>query len=809
MDYKIVKKDGYRELMSHGGPVLGIGEHSSVKLIEKDGYIFKDLAGSGELLPYEDWRLDARTRAGDLASRLSVEEIAGLMLYSSHQIVPATNELFFAGSYDGKAFEESGAAPWDLTDQQKEFLTKDHIRHVLAMKLKDARTAARWNNEMQALAENTGFGIPVNISSDPRHGASEVSAEFKAGNGRDTSKWPEGIGLSATFDPEICRQFAGIAAREYRAMGITTALSPQIDLATEPRWMRFGDTFGEHVELTIDMAKAYCDGMQTNESPLMEENAGGQNGGVDAGMRTCAAKSDPGAAGTMAEKAAADLGWGRFSVNAMAKHWPGGGTGEGGRDAHFAYGKYAVYPGQNFAQHLKPFTQGAFALDGPTRQAAAIMPYYTISWDADALCSEHVGNSFNHYLIHDLLREKYGYDGVVCTDWGITHDHADGVAPRGGACWGVEALTPAQRHYKALMNGVDQFGGNNEIAPVLEAYAMGCERHGEAFMRQRMEQSAVRLLVNMFRCGLFENPYVDSGESNAIVGCEAFCQAGMEAQRKSVVLLKNGGAPDGRNYDKVSAGPAVRRMPGAPVLPLPRCKVYVPKRYIRKYTDFFGRTCGDAWVDPIPEDILKKYYDIVSSPEDADAAIVLIMAPECECYQPEDMASGGNGYFPISLQYRPYTAKLARRMSIAGGDPCETFTDRSYYGKTNVTINEQDLDNVLEMRRRMGDKPVIVIDVLNKPSVMAEFEPAADAIVVEFGVQPEAVLDVISGRCEPSGLLPIQIPRDMDVVEQQLEDVSFDMEPYTDSCGYTYDFAFGMDWQGPIRDARTERYRRI
>lgn len=767
MTFKYEEKDGYCLYFNEKGPMLGLSQNTQVKLIEEDGCLFKDFAGTGQLLPYEDWRLDARSRAKDLASRLSVEDMAGLMLYSVHQLVPATNDLFFCGTYDGKDYDRSGADPWDLTDQQREFLTKDKIRHVLAMKLADAGTAARWNNNMQALAENTGFGIPVSISSDPRHGAGAVTTEYKAGNG-DTSKWPEGIAMSATFDPQICYEFGKIASREYRAMGITTALSPQIDLATDPRWNRFGDTFGEHEQLAIDMTKAYCDGMQTSIDPKNTDPA-----------------SDGAAAGQNP-----DSGWGPYSVSAMVKHWPGGATGEGGRDAHYAYGKYAVYPGNNFKQHLKPFTEGAFKLNGPTGRAASVMPYYTISWDADEHCTEHVGNSYNHYLIAELLREQCGFDGVVCTDWGITGDPCPETGCRGGACWGVETLTKAQRHYKVLMNDVDQFGGNNDAAPLLEAYKMGCEEHGEAFMRRRMERSAVRLLTNMFRCGLFENPYVDSEESRAIVGCPAFCQAGYEAQIKSVVLLKNQGR------DKRS------------VLPVKcRKKVYVPKRFIREYTDFFGHKMGNEWADPIERSVLEDYFDIADSPEEADMALVLIKAPESEGYQGEDRAKGGNGYFPISLQYRPYTAKSAREHSIAGGDPFEDFTDRGYAGKTSETLNEQDLDNVLEMRRRMGDKPVIVIDVLNKPSVMAEFEPCADAIVVEFGVQIQAVLDVITGKYEPSGLLPLQIPADMETVERQLEDVPFDMIPYEDSCGNVYDFGFGMNFHGVIRDERTEKYK--
>ena len=155
------------------GPRLGC---TSAKLIEQDGLYFKDLEGTGELLPYEDWRLSPEERAEDLARRLTVEEIAGLMMYSSHQMVPFVSGMPFRASYGGKPFEKSGAQPWALTDQQKKFLTEDHLRHVLVMLLKDARTAAHWNNEIQAYAEALPHGLPVNISSDPRTGAAAAGA---------------------------------------------------------------------------------------------------------------------------------------------------------------------------------------------------------------------------------------------------------------------------------------------------------------------------------------------------------------------------------------------------------------------------------------------------------------------------------------------------------------------------------------------------------------------------------------------------------------------------------------------------------
>lgn len=745
---KRVSQDGRFEIVENkNGPALGFSPESGVEILEQDGCYFKDLAKTGELLPYEDWRLSADQRAKDLASRMTVEQIAGLMLYSPHQMVPAMPGGPFPGTYGGKTFPESGAKPWALSDQQKKLLEHDNIRHILAMKLENADTAARWNNEMQAMAEALPLGVPVNTSSDPRHGAQSSGAEYKGGAGSDVSKWPEGLGMSATFSPELCRRFAEIASKEYRALGIATALSPQIDLSTEPRWMRFGDTFGEHAGLSADMARAYCDGMQT----------------------------------TSGEKD----GWGRDSVNAMAKHWPGGGTCEGGRDAHYAWGKYAVYPGNNFQEHLKPFLEGAFKLDGPTKEAAAVMPYYSVPWGQDEKNGENVGNSYSEYIIHDLLREKVGYDGVVCTDWGITGDHGEGVEGFNSRCWGVEGLTEAQRHLRILMNGVDQFGGNAEAAPVLEAYRLGCEKYGEDVMRRRFEESAVRLLRNSFRCGLFENPYLDPEESAATVGCEGFCREGYEAQLKSVILLKNKNS----------------------LLPLQKgVKVYVPGRHIDETPAFFRNMSSAMDFDPVPRGLLEKYFTVVDSPEEADVGLVFIETPITNPYEVGDREQGGNGYLPVSLQFRPYTAEKAREHSIAGGDPYEDFIDRGYRGKTVKAANERDLDNILDTKKRMGEKPVIVIAELNKPLVPAEFEAAAEGILAHFGVQAQAVLDILVGNAEPSGLLPIQLPKDMETVETQMEDVPFDMVPYTDECGSIYDFGFGLNWSGPIHDSRTEKY---
>lgn len=708
------------------GKTIVLGTMSG-KLIEQDGLKFKDLAGTGELLPYEDWRLTDEARARDLAGRLSIEEIAGLMLYSAHQCVPASVQGPFIGHYDGKSLAESGAEPFALTDEQKKFLESDHIRHVLLAILDTPAHAAAWNNELQKKAESLPFGIPVNISSDPRHGESFAGAEFKSA-GSGVSIWPEGIGMTALHSIQTVKEFAKTAAVEYRAMGITTALWPQVDLATEPRWMRLEDTPGTDLANSIAMAKAYCDGLQTTE------------GEAD--------------------------GWGNESVIAMAKHWPGGGTGEGGRDAHYAFGCFAVYPNNRFREHLRVFTEGAFNLEGATGKAAAVMPYYTVSWGVDEKNHENVGNSYSEYIIHDLLREKYGYDGVVCTDWGITQDPADTIEGFGSRCYGMEKLTEAERHLRIIMNGVDQFGGNNLMQPVVDAYHIGSREYGEAFMRTRYEESAVRLLRNMFRLGLFENPYVDPQRAAEIVGCSAFRAKGKAAQAESVVLLKNKGS----------------------VLPLGKgVKIWCPERKIAERMGFMRFMSPEKKFMPLQPSDMPDYMELTDDPNQADCALVFMDSPLTDNgYSSTDLQNGGNGYIPISLQYRPYTANAARKVSIAGGDFREKFTNRSYYGKTAYTANEQDLDNVITAREKMKDKPVIALVNLHNPFVMAEFEPYCDVILTEFGTQRDVLFGILTGELQAGGVLPYNLPKDMDTIERHAEDTPDDYAPYTDTEGNTY-----------------------
>lgn len=411
------------------------------------------------------------------------------------------------------------------------------------------------------------------------------------------------------------------------------------------------------------------------------------------------------------------------------------------------------------------------------------MPYYTISVGIDP--DGNKGNAYSREIITNQLRNEAGFDGVVCTDWAITHDEIHpGI--HSGKPWGVENETEARRHYLALEAGVDQFGGNQAVAPVLEAYAMGVAEKGEKEMRRRMERSAVRLLLNMFRIGLFENPYVDPDHTRALVGNAEWNEEGRRQQLDSVILLKNSDA----------------------LLPLKSgMRLWIPTRHVPETLTYWRSIIPARDVDPLkgsePENFVR-----VDAPEEADAAIVFIESPHSYMmgYDTDDVMNGGTGYIPISLQYRPYTATKARAVSLAGGDPFEATDNRSYLGKSARTINESDLDMLENVRRLMGNRPVIVVMMASNPPVISEVEPLADAVLMGFDVDSSVYLDIIMGRHEPSALLPFEVPASMDAVEIHCEDRPHDIEPYMDSAGNRYTFGFGLNYKGPINDERTARY---
>jgi beta-glucosidase len=411
----------------------------------------------------------------------------------------------------------------------------------------DARGLAEWHNRLQSLAANTRLGIPITLSTDPRHhftentGTAAMSGAF--------SQWPETLGFAAIGSAELVERFADIARQEYLAVGLRLALHPQIDLATEPRWSRISGGFGEDADLTGALVQAYIRGFQ----------------GAQLGSE---------------------------SVSTMTKHFPGGGPQQDGEDPHFAYGREQVYPGKNFEYHLKPFRAAIAA------GAAQIMPYYGMPVDTEY---EAVAFGYNKGIITDLLRGELGFDGIVCTDWGLVTDAIILGQPMPARAWGVEHLDELSRVEMILTAGCDQFGGEARPELVVQLVEQG------RISEERIDLSVRRLLREKFILGLFDNPYVDPDHAAVTVGKAEFVAAGEDAQRRAYTLLTN------RDQILPLDGP---------------CRLYV---------------------EGLSAEVASQYGEVVGDPAAADVALLRLKAP----YEPrpggfEAMFHAGSLEFPAA-----------------------------------------------------------------------------------------------------------------------------------------------------------------
>ena len=484
-------------------------------VVNSNGRSFRDLNNNGRMDIYEDPTRPIDERVEDLLGQMTLPEKAGLMYQ------PMIN----AGK-EGALVEMPNMI---MPVGTSEMVVNRHISHFNIVMGDSVEEMAIWHNNLQKLAEKTRLGIPITISTDPRHSASDVPGTSISTPG--FSQWPDPLGLAATRDEKIVERFGNIARQEYLAVGIRTALHPMADLATEPRWARMSGTFGEDADLASQMTGAYIRGFQNGSD-----------------------------------------GVGTESVSCMVKHFPGGGPQADGWDAHFSYGRDQVYPGNNFDYHLPPF-QAAF--DAGVEQ---VMPYYGIPVGQT---SEDVGMAFNKEIITDLLREKFGYEGIICSDWMII----EGVKLMGTirlmepTSWGVDDLTPKERLTKALNAGIDQFGGEINPALLVELVNEGI------IPESRIDESVRRLLHLKFKMGLFDNPYVDAEDVNSKTGTAAFNGAGLFAQLKSVVLLKNE-----ENTLPINGRP----------------KLYV---------------------ENINPEVASKYGEVVATPQEADLAILRLRTP--------------------------------------------------------------------------------------------------------------------------------------------------------------------------------------
>ncbi|KAK4496896.1 hypothetical protein PRZ48_011345 [Zasmidium cellare] len=414
--------------------------------------------------PYKDASLCIDARIEDLLSRMTLEEKAGQLFHNSLTVGP-------------NGTLTPGTSTSNSTDNVigEKLMTHFNLRGDI----EDVRLTAQWYNRIQQRALDTRLGIPITLTTDPRHAFTENLGTGFAANA--FSQWPESLGLAALRSPELVKQFAEVAREEYKAVGLRGALHPQIDLSTEYRWSRIGNTMGEDANLTAELVVAYLKGFHGET-------------------------------------------FGKHSVTTVTKHFPGGGPMENGEDSHFTYGKNQTYPGDNFDYHLIPFKA---AIAAGARQ---IMPYYSRPIGTEY---EEVAFGFNKGIITDLLRGELGYKGIVVSDWGLITDTYIAGQYMPARAWGVEYLSELERAKRVLDAGVDQFGGEERPELVVELVENGL------ISEERLDISLRRLLREKFELGLFDNPFVDVDQAAQIVGNPYFVRLGKEAQRAAYTLLKN------------------------------------------------------------------------------------------------------------------------------------------------------------------------------------------------------------------------------------------------------------------------------
>lgn len=421
---------------------------------------------------YKDPSYSIDERVEDLMSRMTLQDKAGQL----YQTLIAQ-------------------APVNSSSTAYDYVVNKRMSHLnLIGSVTNATATAELVNSIQKLAiENTPLGIPLTLSTDPRHAFTEnIGTGASAGS---FSQWPETLGLAAIRDPSLVRKFADVVRQEYLAVGFKAALHPQVDLTTEYRWARTAGTWGEDADLTASMLTPYILGLQL--------------GGSD-------------------DTGDADKTFGKQSITTVTKHFPGGGPAEDGWDSHFTYGKNNTYPGDQLEYHLIPFRAAVAA------GARQMMPSYARPMGLEKTYGyPEVAFGFNKPIITGLLREQMGFEGIVLTDWGLLTDAVIAGQDMPARAWGLETLTPIERCARVFDAGCDQLGGESDVQIVLDAVAQGL------IAESRLDISVRKLMKEKFILGLFDNPYVDVAKAAEIVGQDAFVALGAEAQRRSYTLLTN------------------------------------------------------------------------------------------------------------------------------------------------------------------------------------------------------------------------------------------------------------------------------
>ena len=613
-------------------------------IIEADGYQFIDLNGNGSLDVYEDWRLDADTRAADLVSQMTVREKIAQMQHPTY--LPRS---------DGKI------APY-----LEKYCSDYGIGMLLIRELNSVQTAAETMNAVQEYAEASRLGVPVLVSMDSVHGLSYVSGATVTGHN---------LALAATRDEELVTRLAEISRDEHIAIGVRMTLSPESDIASEPRWGRVMETFGEDPDLVTQMVRAQIVAFQNGEDGLNPDG-----------------------------------------IVACIKHFPGAGPQMDGKDT-----SPIVSDEETLQIHLQPYYAAIEVNVG------SVMPYYSVPLALDMENSA-IGSKA---ALQDLLREQMGFEGIIQTDWGMIWAIQEGL----GTMTGEEVSDEEAIIIGVTQSRVDGIGGESIrlIDQMEELTAEG------KIDEDILTAAATRIVKAKFELGVFENPYCDVDYAVSFVGNEEHTAVNLEAAEKAMTLLKNDGA-----------------------LPL---------------TQDAGQNilvCG-----PRADDMASLVGGWSSEQEGLTiAAAIAAYAGDSDTVT----------YIADDVVAIAEAAKDADVVIVSVGEPSYQHDPPWGYDTLEITSSQQE---ILETVKANTNGQIITVVTGGRPYILTWCDENTNAILEAYypGQQGGvAIAETIFGLNNPTGKTPMQFPRDMDSVNEQASDVSFDLE------NPLYDYGWGLSY---------------
>lgn len=715
-------------------------------VLEAEGLYFKDIDGSGSVSPVNDWRLPPETRAKAYTEKLTLEEKIGQLFIADwrmgiQQADPALRDP--TGVLDeGKILKGQNIFARQDLPGTSGALKDWFIRHFIIRANAQPEDLTDWHNQLHAMAEESDRFIPVLTASNSRNENGEVVFGMNDAAGVFAS-WPGTLGIAAAVKgdtPELVEDFAHCVRREWNAVGLRKGYMYMADVVSDPRWQRTYGTFGEDPELIPEIFDRLIPIIQGSEQ------------------------------GPTAEGVAMTI-----------KHFPGGGARENGFDPHYAMGQWNVYATEGSLEkyHLPGFHTAV------KHNAASIMPYYAKPAMEKSIPQTAMGEkmemmpygfAFNRPFIQGLLREKMGFQGYVNSDSGILHAMA----------WGVEMLDVPERIGFAVTNaGVDLISGSFDTEAAMEACLRGKNGYyknhplPEGFRPEQiiltdeaLDRAVTNTLTEMFRLGMFEDPYRDPHAAKELVADPADWQKAAEAHRKSVVLLKD-----------------------QAVLPLTSEKL----RGKKLYAEAFHKDPAKA--GPATEALKALLGDVLLTDDPGQADYALLM-----------LSPSSGEYFnatPGFLELDICDGKTVPNVDQQGRPVAQTHEETTLSGAGRIR-------EIAEMVRARGGKVIINVNV-TLAWLMGNVEPFSDALTVGFDTLPEATLDVIFGRFSPTGKLPLTLPRSDAVIAvdengvcispndvpgfckdlympDDLKDENGKAYAYRDEAGNYYEMNFGLSY---------------